>query len=281
MATNPFPGMNPYLERHWGDVHASLVLYARNQLNRQIRGPLRARVEERLVIANVETGESRAIKPEVKVYQSPRATETDDGGGGVAVLAEPAVTTEPDVVQLAESEPETTTYLTIIDPSSGGTLVTVIEFLSPANKGRTGNRSADQYQGKRDELRLGGVSLVEVDLIRGGERFFPEYAERYDKCLRAAYAACTHRGWNGGQYEIYSFPFRDRLPAIRVPLRKQDPDAWVDLQALVNQVYEDGRYDDVDYARPLDPPLPADDAEWAKGQVERPTVKSSATDGHR
>ena len=31
---SPFPGMDPYLEQHWGDVHTSLVIYARNQLQK-------------------------------------------------------------------------------------------------------------------------------------------------------------------------------------------------------------------------------------------------------
>lgn len=255
--------MNPFLERHWGDVHSSLVLYARNQLNRQLPGSLRARVEERLVVENPETEERRAIKPDVKVHESPRPRADDDGG--VAVLAPPVV--EPDVLQLAEDEPETTTYLKVIDTATGGTLVTVIEFLSPANKQPRGVRSADQYLAKREELKLAGVSLVEVDLLRGGERFFPEYGTRHGKCLAAAYAACVRRGWHTARYEAYSFQLRERLPAIRIPLRKSDTDVVLNLQALVDQVYEDGRYDDLDYGKPLDPPLGAQDAEWVKGRV--------------
>jgi hypothetical protein len=266
MAKNPFRGMNPYLERHWGDVHASLVLYARNQLNRQLPGPLRARVEERLVVENPETDEERAIRPDVKVYESPHAGAS---AGGVAVLAPPVIDFEPDVIQLAESEPETTTYLKIIDPSTGGTLVTVIEFLSPSNKEPEGVKSGDQYRAKRDELKLGGVGLVEVDLLRDGERGFPEYDDRFGKCLRSTYAACLRRGWQMRRYEIYSFHLRDRLPRIRIPLRKQDQDVRLDLQALVDLVYEDGRYDDIDYERPLSPPLSPDDAAWAKSLVAK------------
>lgn len=265
MATNPFPGMNPYLERHWGDVHASLVLYARNQINRQIRGPLRARVEERLVVEVPDAEESRPIRPDVKVYEPPGVEE----GGGVAVLASTVTVVKPDVVQLAEPEPETTTYLKIIDPTTGNRLVTVIEFLSPSNKEPRRVKSATQYLAKRDELKLGGVSLVEVDLLRDGERFFPEYDDRYGKCLRSAYAACVRRAWRFGSYEIYRFALRERLPAISIPLRRGDPDAWLDLQGLVDQVYEDGRYDDIDYASPLDPPLAPADADWAKQVLAR------------
>ena len=163
MLKNPFPGMNPYLERHWGDVHSRLVLYASNQLNRQLPGSLRARVEERLVVENPDTEETRSIKPDVKVYDPLRGE-----GGGVAVLAPPVAVAEPDVIQLAEDEPATTTYLRIIDPATGGRLVTVVEVLSPSNKQPRKVKSADQYLAKRDELRMGGVSLVEVDLLRGG-----------------------------------------------------------------------------------------------------------------
>jgi hypothetical protein len=32
---SPFPGMDPWLEAHWGDVHARLIVEASNQLQRQ------------------------------------------------------------------------------------------------------------------------------------------------------------------------------------------------------------------------------------------------------
>ena len=50
MDRSPFPGIDPYLERHWRDVHGSLVIYARDALNEQLGGELVARCDERLVI---------------------------------------------------------------------------------------------------------------------------------------------------------------------------------------------------------------------------------------
>jgi len=55
---SPFPGMDPYLERQWRDVHGSLVIYARDALNEQLGGELVARCDERLVI-----GQSDAPPP--------------------------------------------------------------------------------------------------------------------------------------------------------------------------------------------------------------------------
>lgn len=47
---SPFPGMDPYLERHWRDVHATLVVLSRGMLQPQLGAGLRARIEERLVV---------------------------------------------------------------------------------------------------------------------------------------------------------------------------------------------------------------------------------------
>ena len=45
---SPFPGMDPYLEAHWRDVHARLIIYASDALQGVLPHPLRARVEERI-----------------------------------------------------------------------------------------------------------------------------------------------------------------------------------------------------------------------------------------
>jgi hypothetical protein len=50
---------------------------------------------------------------------------------------------------------------------------------------------------------------------------------------------------------------------VQIPLRKGEPDALLDLQALIDRAYEFGSYDVIDYSKPCDPPLTAADAEWA------------------
>ena len=67
------------------------------------------------------------------------------------------------------------------------------------------------------------------------------------------------------RHEFYVLPLRQRLPAIRVPLRRTDPDAALDLQLLIDQCYERGRYDSIlDYRHPSQPPLPDEEAVWVK-----------------
>ena len=63
--------------------------------------------------------------------------------------------------------------------------------------------------------------------------------------------------------EVYRVPLRERLPIIPIPLRETDPDAVLDLQAILDQCYENGGYDDLNYAVDPDPPLDPEDAAWA------------------
>ncbi len=78
------------------------------------------------------------------------------------------------------------------------------------------------------------------------------------------YLACVRRGFGFDRFEIYWMPFREQLPAIRVPLREFDADVVLDIQNLVDIAYQEGRYDDIDYTQPLISPLSAEDANWVR-----------------
>src|SRR5207245_471408 len=121
----------------------------------------------------------------------------------------------------------------------------------------------DKYIQKQQEVIAAGVNLVEVDLTRGGLRRLAYPASALPPAHRATYLACIYRGFGADQFELYPMPLRARLPAIRIPLRDGDPDVVMDLQPLVDRAYEEGRYDDIDYRQPCEPPLEADDATWA------------------
>jgi hypothetical protein len=53
---SPFPGMNPYLEQYWGDIHHRLITYSSDALQKQLPGDLRARVGERVFVEPEEAG---------------------------------------------------------------------------------------------------------------------------------------------------------------------------------------------------------------------------------
>lgn len=252
---SPFPGMDPYLEQFWRDIHARLVIYAADQLQTRLPADLRARVEER-VFVEPAFGAPRSVYPDIRVVERGR-------GQALATVVEPGVeVAEPLVIYLPD-EPVTERYIEIIDVGSGRHVVTVIEVLSVSNK--LPGEGQELYRRKQQELRDGHVNLVEIDLLRAGDRVLSVGPTRIPVSHRTPYQVCVYRAAAALPcWEIYRVPLREHLPGIRIPLRPTDPDVPLALQALIDQCYRNGGYDeDIDYSREPDPPLDADDAHWA------------------
>jgi hypothetical protein len=248
---SPFPGMDPHLEQHWGDVHHNLISFAVGMLNEQLPRDLRARAQERVLVEM--PADDGADCPYIRVVGHDRPGQAGTAGktSGVA-LAEP--------IEVPFLEPETQGFIEIVETRPERRVVTVLEVLSPSNKYAGPGR--DLYRQKQRDLMAGCVSLVEIDLLRAGPHVLQVPLGRYPASHRTPYKVCVHRGWKAAA-ELYRVPLREPLPAIRVPLREADADVPLDLQALLTQVYRHGRYDDIDYAVPPVPPLePADEA-WA------------------
>ncbi len=267
--TSPFPGMDPYLEQRWGDVHHRLITYSADQLQGRLPGGLRARVEERVY---VQAGDEvvRVIAPDVRIVARPGRER-----GGAAVL-ERGFVAEPVIVEFA-SEGITEGYIEIRDVFSGDRLVTVIEFLSRTNKAPGEGRLLDDR--KRDELFVAGVSQVEIDLLRGGDPNLTLKPTDVPPEDRAPYAACVRRAGDRFRAAWYGFPLREPLPGIRIPLRESDEDVPLYLQPLIDQVYSNGRYDDLDYSVAPDPPLAPDDAAWADALLRAAGHRGERSDG--
>ena len=262
--TSPFPGMDPFLEQHWLDVHHALATYARDQLQRKLPRDLRARIEERVFVEADDEDHFRGIPPDVQVVEHPRL-------GSVGTQPEGGVATAEPIVVLTADDPISQGYIEIVDASSGNRVVTVLEFVSPSNKVPGDGR--DLYLRKQREVIGAKASLVEVDLTRTGQRCLAARMTRIPRRYRTTYLACVTRGWKWGQAEVYPLPLPQRLPAIRVPLRQTDADVPLDLQTLIDQCYENGGYDSIDYRQPVQPPLdPVDLAwveEWLRGKELR------------
>jgi len=250
---SPFPGMDPYLQRFWRDVHTSLVTYARDQLQDQLVPELVARMEERVYVED-PLAPSGAVHPDVYVVeQAPAGARTISRRGGAAV-AEPLLL-HLDPIELTEA------FIQIIDAESGGKVVTVIEFLSPSNK--ISGEGRRKYLAKQRQIRRSRTNLVEIDLVRGGGLATLVRNSSIPLEHHAAYHACIYRGATSKVIEYYPLPLRQTLPNLRIPLRAKDKDVVLQLQPLLDLAYEKGRYGGIDYRRPLNPPLSPDDEKWA------------------
>lgn len=249
---SPFPGMDPYLEMHWRDVHTALMIYARDAIQDHLPGDLLARVEEGV---SIDLGESlRGAAPDVQVVELPGSTAwAPELEATVTVVAEPLV--------VPVSLPHTDRHITIVDAGSGNRVVTAIEFLSPSNKIPGPDR--ERYLRKQQDYIDGGVNLVEVDLIRAGIFSMAVPVGSINQYFRTDYQICVRRVTRPEEAEVYRAPLRERLPIIRIPLRPTDRDVTLDLQALIDQCYRRGRYWAIDYRADPVPLLSLPDATWA------------------
>jgi hypothetical protein len=262
---SPFPGMDPYLERHWGDVHQAIVTYIRDSLQSRLPADLRARMQERVYIEipDVRRGE---YYPDVRVLERPGLSSA---AGSATAVAEPASATEIDdecipaepILIHVDVEPTTESYIEIVDSKSGHRVVTAIGVLSPTNKRPTEGQRL--YLKKREDLKLAGVNTVEIDLLRSGDRVLMVPQVFVPAAQRTAYQVCIWRASQHDTFAVCPIRLRERLPVIKIPLRPGDQDVLLNLQAVLDQCYRNGGYDDIDYRSEPDPPLSTDDASWA------------------
>jgi hypothetical protein len=257
---SPFPGVDPYLEAHWRDVHTRLIVYVSDQIHEQLRAPLRARVEERLVVESPEE-DDRETYPDARVFESRPSSRLGTPLVGVTGMIEPLVLPAP-------SEAPTERFIEITDHSDGERLVTVIELMSPSNKRR--GASGQLYRRKQQEVKDAGVNLVEIDLTRGGHRRFIVPPREVPRSHRTTFGACVYRArGKRSTFELYPIPLDRPVPPIRIPLRPVDADVILDLQPLLARAYANGGYEDIDYTRPPHPPLSDADTAWAERLLAR------------
>jgi hypothetical protein len=242
--------MNPYLEQPgvWHDFHQALILAIRNAITPQIRPGYVAKIEDHIYIHELASEERYLLgRSDVSVVKSGERVPVATAH---TIVAPAYGRILPNVDQIHES------YIEIRDRESQE-LTTVIEILSPTNKASGSDR--EQYLGKRNVILAGNTHLVEIDLLRGGDRMPVEDLPASD------YLVMVSRSYERPRVELWPVSLRERLPTIPIPLRHGDRDATINLQQLLHEQYDAAGYDDYVYRGHPQPPLPDAQVEWAAG----------------
>jgi hypothetical protein len=235
--------MDPYIEHPnvWSDFHSDLAGEIRARLNPQIQPRYVARLVPLVTYDLIEVAQTRAIRPDVAVWQSD-PSQTSPGGAAVVIPPAPAESAVVIEMPLRLLSIEIHLVETL-------ELVTAIEILSPVNK-RPGHEAHASYLRKRRELLRSEAHLMEIDLLRGGVR---PPLER--PVPTAPYYVVLSRVDRRPHVAVWPIQLQDDLPLLPVPLLEPDPDVPLDLAAVVADVYERGGYASIiDYTMPPPPP---------------------------
>jgi Protein of unknown function (DUF4058) len=259
---SPLPGMNPYLENPelWPEVHSRLIVAIADALNPQLIPKYRAAIDKR--VYNLEGAEALLIGiPDVTIER--RSGVKSSTNNPVAVMTPPTSPLKvkvPMPIEIRES------YLQIKEVSTGE-VVTALELLSPTNK-RPG-KGRTSYEEKRREILSSQTHLIEIDLLRAGEPMTLAAGN-----IQSHYRILVSRGDQRPQADLYAFNLPDAIPHFPLPLKTGDQEPVIDLQSLLDQVYDRAGYEVViDYAQAPIPLLPETDAEWIDEWLKNKAIR--------
>lgn len=249
----PFPGMNPYLEAPflWREVHSRLIVALANDLGSRLRPKYYAAIETRTYLEDESEGVLVGVPDAIDLTGNALQTVATT----VSTVTLPQ--TEPQRVQLVESIEVKERFLEVRQVKTHA-VIAAIEVLSPKNKRGDGRIS---YLKKRQTVLTSQTHLVEIDLLRAGQPM-PVAGVNGLGDYRILVSDATQRP----DAQLYTFNLRDRIPTFLLPLQSDDLPLTVDLQPLLQTVYDQGNFDlRANYSDPVpEPALSEADCEWVQ-----------------
>jgi hypothetical protein len=259
---SPFPGMDPYLEGYlWPDVHHRLATQISDQLMPMLRPRYVARIEIQVIQDATPEADIGIMYPDVEVVRAhPHDHELPPASTGMGTRTAEALPITPTSLSVPLLDVEVRLATVEIRDTAHNRLVTSIEILSPVNKREPG---LSKYREKRRQLHAADVHILEIDLLRRGQRplihpRIPQSAYRITLIRAAAHCA-----------DIWSLSLQDTLPIVPIPLRTPDAEIPLDLATAFTTIYDRAAYDlSLNYAEPPPPPpLSAEEQVWVRQRL--------------
>jgi len=117
---------------------------------------------------------------------------------------------------------------------------------------------------KREKILETSTNLVEIDLLRKGQP-----VPILDNHILSHYQILVYPASIRPLADLYAFNLQNVIPSFRLPLRSDDTEPVINLQELLNQVYDIYDYDlVVDYSQEAVPALSEEEKVWADGVLK-------------
>lgn len=190
-----FPGMNPYLEARWSNIHVLMMGAITAALNRSLPPGLNARPEEEVRIESLAGERLQSYRGHVAVIDTgPRGRIGEPVTDATTAVAEP-------IRIKYHRGPIVLRNVQIVDSRDHDRIVTVIEVLSPWNK-LPGRLNRD-YRKKLRRYEEGEANWVEIDLLRSSRNRLPVTWDDLPVGRRAEYLVLTYRA---ATQEVLAYP---------------------------------------------------------------------------
>lgn len=252
--------MNPYLEHpdRWPTVHNRLIVGIADLLTPQLLPKYQIDIDKRVYEV---TGLNTLLigRPDVTVQRSRIARQ----------LSQPSTTEiekSPLQVTLPMAEEVREPYLEVKDVETKA-VVTAIEILSPTNKRGDGRQ---KYLNKRRKILSTQTNLIEIDLLVQGESL-----PLVEETTRGRYRILVSRSASRPAADLYAFDLPERIPTIPLPLAPEDKEPNIELQMLLNDVYDRSGYDYfIDYQQTVALALFERELDWIDIQLKEQGLRS-------
>ncbi|WP_250123517.1 DUF4058 family protein [Chroococcidiopsis sp. CCMEE 29] len=246
---SPFSGMNPDLESAalWHEFHNRLIVAISDALIPYLQPRYYVAVETRTYL-DEDNPELLVAIPDAIVLTASRTP-----------IVQPtaiATQTRPTQIRLPMPVEVKQRYLEVREVGTHQ-VITVIEVLSLQNKRKGEGRIA--YEKKRQRVLATSSHLGEIDLLQENTPMPMIGVEE-----TSDYRIMVSRAATRSMADLYEFQLREPNPSFWLPLKPDDPELAVDLQAILVGVYDRGSYQlRIDYHQPVSPPkLSEADQPW-------------------
>jgi len=208
----------------WKGLHTQLI----GELSTHQLPPLLAPAYFVDAEPSLQVHAGRDVYPDVQIVAEHKPTQRQPAGMGLPVAEATAAIA---AVPALEEEDESAIFI-----REAGTehLVTVIEILSYSNKTGGAEKRA-RYLLKRRELLSSGVHLVEVDLLRWGQRVLPTLPDQ-------PYHIIISRADEQPRSRVWSFGLAEPIRTAPVPLIQPDEYVPLPLQEAYTTIYAARRF---------------------------------------